>query len=93
MGFAISDGHEGREKTIMVETDMEFDGGFCCAELRSGEAAQAQVNGGSVKGIQLVFKAEAVARGARTWHRDRNLANRFSYSEQGCLSLTLGKDE
>ena len=54
--------HEGREKAIMVETDMEFDGGFCCTELRSGEAAQAQVNGGGVKGIQLVFKPEAVAR-------------------------------
>ena len=60
MGFAISDGHEGREKTIMVETDMEFDGAFCCAELRPREDAQAEVNGGSVKGIQLVFKPEAV---------------------------------
>ena len=53
----------------MVETDMEFDGAFCCAELRLREDAQAEVNGGSVKGIQLVFKPEAVA-------RCKNLASR-----------------
>ncbi len=37
MGFAISDSHEGREKTIIVETDMEFDGAFFVRNFAQGK--------------------------------------------------------
>jgi len=62
MAFSIGDGHEGRQKAIVIQANMKFDRTLCGAEFGPGKYAETQVDGGCVERIEFVLEPEAMPR-------------------------------
>ena len=45
MGFAIGNGHERRQQTLVLQPDMEFDGAPGGTEFGPGKYLETQVDG------------------------------------------------
>jgi len=59
MDLAVGDEGECRNTSSQIEQSVEFDCGFCLAEVCPGEKRQAQVDGGGIKRIDGLFQLKA----------------------------------
>ena len=62
VGLTVGDGDKTGQQTIVIESDMEFDGAFSAAEFGPRKYRQAQIDGRGVQGVELVLEAKAMSR-------------------------------